>query len=116
VDLDINYKASQYVGGKCEMALFNPNALPPTLLGGIRPIINRQNVINSFEYKADLLSFEGCCLRSQTSDFQSYLEAPPTANPPTKVMIYSAIPPKNGRIRPTSSYRAIGTWPGSCST
>jgi len=87
VDIDINYKASQYVGRKCEMTLFNPNALPPTLLEGIRPLINRPNMVNSFEYEADLLIFEGCWRQSQTSDFQSYLEAPPTANPPSKVMV-----------------------------
>lgn len=87
VDVDINYKASQYVGRKCEMTLFNPNALPPTLLEGIRPLINRQNVMNSFEYEADLLIFEGCWRRSQTPDFQSFLEAPPNANPPSKVMV-----------------------------
>jgi hypothetical protein len=87
VDLDINYKASQYVGHKCEMILFDPNALPPTLLEGVRPLINRRNVINSFDYEADLLIFEGCWRQSQTSDFQAYLEAPPTANPPSKVMV-----------------------------
>lgn len=87
VDLDINYKASQYVGRKCEMTLFDPNALPHTVLQGIRTLINRQNVVNSFEYEADLLIFEGCWRRSQTKDFQSYLDAPPNANPPTKVMI-----------------------------
>jgi hypothetical protein len=69
------------------MTLFDPNALPHMLLEGIRPLIDRQNVVNSFEYEADLLIFEGCWRQTQTSDLQSYLEAPPTANPPSKVMI-----------------------------
>jgi hypothetical protein len=69
------------------MTLFNPNALRSTLLEGIRPIINRQNVINSLEYEADLLSFKGCWRNLQTKEFHSYLDAPPNANSPTKVMI-----------------------------
>lgn len=87
VDVDINFKTSQYVGRKCEMTLFNPNALPPTLLEGIRPLINRANVTSSFEYEADLLIYEGCCRNSQTKEFQTYLNAPSIANPPSKVMV-----------------------------
>jgi hypothetical protein len=83
----MNHNASLYLGHKCEMALFDPQALPPTLPEGIRPIINRQNVANSFEYEADSLIFEGCWRRSQTKEFRPYLDAPPNANPPTKVMI-----------------------------
>jgi len=86
VDVDINYKASLSLGRKCEMTLFNPNALPPTLLEDVRPLINRQNVINSFEYEAHLLIFEGCWRRFQTR-LSVYLEAPRTANPPSKVMV-----------------------------
>jgi hypothetical protein len=33
------------------------------------------------------LSFKGCWRNLQTTEFQSYLDAPPNANPPTKVMI-----------------------------
>lgn len=87
VDPDINFKASLYVEHKCEMAFFDPNVLPATLLEGLQPLVNRQNVVNSFEYEADLLIFEGCWRKSQTPDFQSYREAPPAGNPPSKVMV-----------------------------
>jgi hypothetical protein len=86
VDLDSNYLASQYLGRKCEMTLFDPNKLPPTLLEGIRPLIDRDNVTSSFEYEADLMIYEGCWRRSQTEGFQSYLAAPADAKPLSKVM------------------------------
>ena len=87
VDSDINYKASLYVGRKCEMTFFEPNALPAKLLEGLQPLVNRQNVVNSFEYEADLLIVEGCWRKSQTPGFPSYLDAPPAGDPPSKVMV-----------------------------
>jgi len=87
MDADINYKASLYVEHKCEMTFFDPNALPSTQLEGLQPLVNRQNVVNSFEYEADLLIYEGCWRKSQTPDFQSYLDAPPAGNPPSKEMV-----------------------------
>jgi hypothetical protein len=71
VDLDSNHNATLYIGRKCEMTLFDPNNLPPTLLEGSRPLINRDNVTSPFEYEADLMIYEGCRRRSQTEDFQS---------------------------------------------
>jgi hypothetical protein len=54
VDVDMNHRATQYVGHKCEMTLFDPSALPQSLLEGIRPLVNRTNAKSSYEYEADL--------------------------------------------------------------
>ena len=86
VDSDANHHASLYVGRKCEMTLFDPNDLPSTLLEGIKPLVDRQQVKSSFEYEADLLIYEGCWRQAQTQDFRSYLDAPQDAKPLSKIM------------------------------
>jgi hypothetical protein len=82
VDVDMNHRATQYVGHKCEMTLFDPSALPQSLLEGIRPLVNRTNAKSSYEYEADLSLYVTSWRLSQSKDFQRYLNAPADAKPP----------------------------------